>query len=88
MPWQSYTATYNALYPENAPTPEWMTTEYQFWYRDPRKVIRGILANPELADAIDYIPYREFGDGGRRYCDFMSGNWAWDQCVRAPCQPH
>lgn len=81
VPWQSYAIQYNGLRPENGPTPEWMTTEYQLWYRDPRAIIRNILANPDLADGIDYIPYREFLDGKRRYSDFMSGDWAWSQCV-------
>jgi len=85
VPWRSYTIQYNGLQPEDAPTPEWMTTKYQFWYRDPRKVIHSILANPDLADGIDYVPYREFEDGKRRYCDFMSGDWAWEQCVRMVC---
>ena len=37
--------------------------------------------NPDLADGIDYVPYRDFEGGKRRYCDFMSGDWAWRQCV-------
>jgi len=82
VPWQSYTARYQGLRPDDAPTPEWMTTDYQLWYRDPRRVIRNILANPDLADSIDYTPYREFEGDKRRYCDLMSGNWAWEQCVR------
>ena len=81
VPWQSYTAKYNALRPENAPTPEWMDGTYQLWYRDPRKVIHNIFANPDLADGIDLVPYRDFKDGKRQYCDFMSGDWAWTQCV-------
>jgi hypothetical protein len=72
----------NGLRPDNAPTPEWMDTQYQLWYRDPRKVIHNLLANPDLADGIDYAPYRDFKDDKRRYRDFMSGNWAWRQCVR------
>ena len=83
VPWQSYTARYKGLHPENAPTPEWMTTDYQLWYRDPRKVIHNILANPDLTDSIDYTPYREFKEDKRQYCDFMSGDWVWEQCVRA-----
>jgi len=81
IPWQTYTAHYRGLRPENGPTPEWMTVEYQLCYRDPRKVIRGIFANPDLADNIDYIPYRDFKDDKRQYCDFMSGDWSWEQCV-------
>lgn len=88
VPWESYTTQYNGLRPDNAHTPEWMTTKYQLWYRNPRRVIRKILTNPELADHIDYVPYHDFEDGKRRYCDFMSGDWAWRQCVRefyGPC---
>ena len=59
-----------------------MTTDYQLWYHDPRRVIHNILANPNLADSIDYVPYHEFEGDKRRYCDLMSGNWAWEQCVR------
>lgn len=85
VPWQSYTAKYNALRPENAPAPEWMNDTYQLWYRDPRKVIHNIFANPDLADGIDFVPYHDFEDGKRRYCDFMSGDWAWRQCVSEFC---
>ena len=81
VPWQSYTIKYNGLRPDNGPTPEWMTTEYQLWYRDPRKVIHNIFANPDLVNDIDYVPYRDFEDGKCRYCDFMSDNWAWRQSV-------
>ena len=82
VPWKSYTVQYNSLRPENAPTPEWMTTDYQLWYRDPRKVIHDLFRNPDLVDSIDYVPYREFDGDERRYCDFMAGDWAWEQCVR------
>lgn len=81
VPWQSYTAKYNGSLPDGAPAPEWMTTEYQVWYRDPRKVIHNMFANPDLVDCFDYVPYRDFMGDKRRYCDFMSGDWAWKQCV-------
>jgi hypothetical protein len=59
-----------------------MNTKYQLWYRDPRRVIRKLLANPEFISGIDYVPRRDFKDEKRQYGDFMSGDWAWDQCVR------
>ncbi|KAF9790878.1 hypothetical protein BJ322DRAFT_998750, partial [Thelephora terrestris] len=80
VPWKSYTAQYQWLRPDAGPIPEWMKTEYQFWYRDPRKVIHHLLSNPEFASGIDYAPHRDFKDEERQYRDFMSGNWAWDQC--------
>jgi len=65
-----------------------MDKEYQLWYRDPRKVVHNILANPDFSTTLDYIPYHDFQDGKRRYCDFMSGDWAWDQCVRIAPEKH
>jgi len=84
VPWRSYTARYNGLRPENGPAPEWMTTDYEVWYRDPREVIHNIFANPDLVDGFDYVPYREFENGKRQYSDLMSGDWAWNQCVCIP----
>lgn len=81
IPWRSYTAQYQWLRPENGAVPEWMRKKYQIWYRDPRQVIHHILANPEFLSGIDYAPHRDFRDGERRYSDFMSGDWAWEQCV-------
>jgi hypothetical protein len=81
IPWLSYSTQYNGLRPDDGPTPEWMTTEYQLWYRDPRTVIHNIFANPDLVDGIDYVPYHEFTDGQQRYSHFMSGDRAWNQCV-------
>lgn len=87
IPWKSYTAQYNGLRPENGPTPEWMTANYEVWYRDPREVIHNIFGNPDLVDAFDYVPYHEFKDGKRRYSDFMSGDWAWKQCDLISADP-
>ena len=58
-----------------------MDEEYHLWYRDPRKVVHNILSNPDFNTTLDYTPYREFRDGKRQYCNFMSGDWAWNQCV-------
>ena len=81
IPWNSYTAQYQWLRPEDGPTAKWMSTKYQLWFRDPRWVIHNILANSEFASGLDYTPHCDFQDGKRRYQDFMSGNWAWNQCV-------
>ncbi|KAF9642903.1 hypothetical protein BDM02DRAFT_3192497, partial [Thelephora ganbajun] len=57
-----------------------MEAQYQLWYHDPRQVIHHIFANPEFASGIDYAPHHDFQDEKRLYHDFMSGDWAWDQC--------
>ena len=82
IPWQSYTAQYQWLRPATGPVPEWMKAEYHLWYRNPRKVIHHLLTNPDFASGIDYTPHCDFQDEKRQYRDFMSGDWAWDQCVR------
>ena len=79
--WKSWTAWYQGRRPTNSAAFSWMDEEYQLWYRDPRKVIHDILRNPDFSAATDYTPYRDFQDGKRHYCDFMSGNWSWNQCV-------
>lgn len=82
VPWKSSTVRYQGPRPENSATFSWMDQDYQLWYRDPRKVVRNILTNPEFNAALDYIPYCDFRDGKRRYGDFMSGDWGWNQSVR------
>ncbi|KAK7471975.1 hypothetical protein VKT23_000083 [Stygiomarasmius scandens] len=64
--------------------PEWKRTEYQVWYCDPDTVITNMLANPDFANGFDVCPYIELkgSDGKRRWSDFMSGNYAWEQATK------
>ena len=88
VPWRSYTAQYQGLRPDGGPIPEWMDAKYELWYPDPRKIIHNLLTNPEFVSGIDYAPHRDFQDGKRQYGDFMSGDWAWDQCVGGSQETH
>ena len=81
VPWKLYTAQYQWLRPNDGPIPEWMGTKYQIWYCDPREVLYHILANPKFASGFDYAPHKDFQGGEQQYHDFMSGDWAWEQCV-------
>ncbi|KAG2083637.1 hypothetical protein BD769DRAFT_1633119 [Suillus cothurnatus] len=80
VPWQHFTVAYDGerLADEDRP---WMDDQYEVWFRDPREVVRNMLANPTYANEIDYRPYREYSTEGdkRQWKDFMSGDWAWDQ---------
>ncbi|OBZ74375.1 hypothetical protein A0H81_05452, partial [Grifola frondosa] len=76
--WESFEMKYSGEMPEHN-IPQWMTAGYDVWFRDPRTVIRNMLANPDFDGHIDYGPFREFMDGERRLKDFMSGDWAWKQ---------
>ncbi|KAG1843170.1 hypothetical protein F4604DRAFT_1596946 [Suillus subluteus] len=81
VPWQGFSVKYSGERPENVPS--WMDDEYDVWYRDPRMMAHNILANPTYKKEIDYTPFREYdaADDTRRWKDFMSGDWAWQQAV-------
>jgi hypothetical protein len=89
LPWESFRLEYAGDRSEGeAP---WMNKEYDVFYRDPREVVRNMLGNPDFKDELDFTPYREWeerpdGSHNRRWRDFMSGDWAWDQAVNnSPC---
>ena len=77
--WQSFSVTYQGEKPPDS-VPEWMDGSYEVCYRDPRDIIRNMLANPDFDGETDYVPYRDFDvDGHREWKDFMSGDWAYKQ---------
>ena len=80
--WQRFKVQYTGEIPTLNP-PSWMQQSYEVWYRDVQEVVHRILGNPSYADDLDLRPFREFSSEGdqRQYCDFMSGDWAWDQAV-------
>lgn len=80
--WQSFVVEYNGERPENN-SPPWMNEKYDVWFRDPREVVRNMLANPMFANEMDYRAYREYSTetDERQWKDFMSGDWAWEQAV-------
>jgi hypothetical protein len=81
VPWQNFKTRFNGQKPQGH-TPLWMEAEYEVWFRDPRTVIRNMLANPDFDGEIDFAPLQEFDDDGeRQFQDFMSGDWAWQQAV-------
>lgn len=81
VPWETSTFRYQGEVPDDEVI-EWMTTVYEIYYRNPRAVIKNMIANTTFKDAFDYVPYQEFDDDGyRRYQNFMSGDWAFHQAV-------
>ncbi|EMD30431.1 hypothetical protein CERSUDRAFT_27999, partial [Gelatoporia subvermispora B] len=61
----------------------WKSATYEVIYRDPREVVKEIIANPSFDGEFDYTPKREHlpNNAGLRRKDFMSGDWAWDQAT-------
>ena len=85
-PWQSFAVKYSHDLPKDPPA--WMTDEYDIWHRNPLVLLEHQIANPDFHGAIDYAPKvvtDKWGD--REVCDLMSGQWAWDQCVRIKLSP-
>lgn len=80
--WEHTCLKYKGSLPAATRHPEWKTTEYDVWYRDPREVIKNILGRPDLEGHVDYAAYQEFNDEKRQYGNMMSGDWAWRQSVR------
>ncbi|KAF8986113.1 hypothetical protein BDQ17DRAFT_1493098 [Cyathus striatus] len=79
IPWQAFTMQHTGeTIDQNSPS--WMTHTYEVWFRDPLSVMESQIGNPDLAREMDFAPKLVKGkDEQRQYCDFMSGNWAWDQ---------
>lgn len=83
VPWQTFDITYNGKLPDHD-VPHWMTATHSSWFRDPRQLVRNILSNPDFKDDIDWTPFHEYDSkGDHRFQNFMSGDWAWRQAVRA-----
>jgi hypothetical protein len=81
IPWQSFSLTYDGELPDDA-VPQWMILEYDVWFRDPHLVVKNMISNPDYKHHFDTAPVQVFDhDGNRRYRDFMSGDWAWEEAV-------
>ena len=80
--WEHEYLKYKGPLPTTTRHPEWKTAEYDVWYRDPREVIKNILARPDFDGHVDYGAYQEFDNEKRQYGNMMSGDWAWRQSVR------
>jgi Plavaka transposase len=81
VPWQSFAVKYNEEFPDHV-VPQWMTAEYEVWFRDPHLVIKNMIGNPDYKDGFDTTPVQVFdGNGDRKYENFMSGDWAWEEAV-------
>ena len=84
-PWEYIKLNYNGPLPEGVSwenTPSWMTEEHEVWFHDPVTLLENLLMNLDFKDKFNYTPYQEHTpDGSHRFCDFMSGNWSWQQAV-------
>jgi hypothetical protein len=81
IPWQSMSIKYGGPRPD-ANVPNWMTSDYEAWFRDPHLVVKEMLRNPNFESGFDFAPTQMFTERGvREYRNFMSGDWAWEEAV-------
>jgi hypothetical protein len=94
-PWDSFTIYHPDYQPEVDDTsatstsssdsddlPAWKRKGYDVWFRDPKTILQAQLSNPQFKDGIDYTPKVVYNKKNERVWEnFMSGNWAWEQCV-------
>ena len=83
--WQCLSFTHadaSTIMDGDSSVPAWKKGTYDMWIRDPKSLVQRQLSNPEIKDFIDYAPRQVFGSNHQRvWSDFMTGNWAWEQCV-------
>jgi Plavaka transposase len=79
--WQGFSINYDGEVPDDPPN--WMSTPYEVWYRDPLLVMESQIGNRDFRNEMDYAPKLVVSEmGTRQFCDLMSGDWAWEQAVR------
>jgi hypothetical protein len=79
--WETFDMSYCGERPQHD-VPEWMDAKYHVWFRDPRTIVRNLISNPDFDGEFDYAPFQEYDRSrNHRFCDFMSGDWAWKQAV-------
>ena len=86
VPWQSFSLRYSSDGDEvsEATIPQWMTSEYNVWFRDPHTIIKNMIDDPDYNHHADVAPVRIFNKKGIRvYQNLMSGDWAWEEAVRS-----
>ena len=82
-PWQSITIKHpNASLQNTHHVPEWQLQDFKVWFHDPKALISSILSNPDFKDGMDYAPCMIYDEEHERVrSNFMSADWAWNQCV-------
>ncbi|KAF8326760.1 hypothetical protein F5887DRAFT_899548 [Amanita rubescens] len=81
VPWRSFTLSYQPAEGENISDVPWKSKTFEVWFRDPQEVLKAQLSNRDFANEMDFAAKKVFDaiTKQRRYQDFMSGEWAWEQ---------
>ncbi|KAH9911914.1 uncharacterized protein BXZ73DRAFT_107744 [Epithele typhae] len=78
--WRVFRVRYTGPIEPNSPS--WMRKTYLFYAHNTLAVAEQLAQCPEFNGKFDYRPYTEYTqDGTRRFCDLMSGQWAWKKAT-------
>ena len=84
--WRSIAFKYTGPVDEHSPA--WKRAKYPLHFRNSLEAVERMVESADFADKFDYVPYQEYVSGAqgksRRFCDLMSGQWAYNKAVRAP----
>ena len=83
VPWNSFMLSYQPAEGENISDVPWKSKTFEVWFHDPQEVLKVQLSNHDFANEMDFAAKKVFDakTKQRRYQDFMSGEWAWEQSV-------
>ncbi|KAH9918159.1 uncharacterized protein B0H18DRAFT_1086893 [Fomitopsis serialis] len=86
IPWFSFKIRWSG--PITPTSPAWKRQTYVVHTRDPLAAFENTLRNAEYKNKFDVCAYKEFTPGGKqRWCDFMSGLWAWKESSKIALDP-
>lgn len=83
VPWKSFVVSYQPKEGEDADGAPWKLKTYDVWYRDPREVLKNQLSSRDFENEMDFAAKKvvDSKTKARRFQDYMSGEWAWEQSV-------
>ena len=86
VPWERFITSYGVADSEDGEKrSEWMDAEFEVWFRDPKHLVENMIGNPDFNGEFDCSPFQEYdANNNHRFCNFMSGDWAWRQAVCLP----
>lgn len=86
IPWKLFSVSFKRVAEEpEENNPPWKLKSYDVWFRGPHQILKIQLARRDFAAEMDFSPKKitDKETNVRRYQNFMSGEWAWDQAASA-----
>jgi hypothetical protein len=78
--WRELEFKYDGHVDDNSPP--WKKATYVSHTWNTLEVVKNMAASSEFRDKWDTVPIEEYTEGHeRRYSNFMSGRWAWQEAV-------